>query len=124
MKVEVWSTVSQDHMLQVHGRFLKTNEEFYLSNIYAPCAAREKQESWAILSVRLQLLRGAKVCVCGDFNADRCSEERRSIRGGECANDYHQFSKFNDDNELVDLPLCGRRYTWFKGDGTSMSRID
>jgi hypothetical protein len=25
---------------------------------------------------------------------------------------------------MVDLPLCGRRYTWFKGDGTSMSRID
>lgn len=22
------------------------------------------------------------------------------------------------------LPLCGRHYTWFKGDGTSMSRID
>lgn len=25
---------------------------------------------------------------------------------------------------LIDLPLCSRRYTWFKGDGLSMSRID
>ena len=39
-------------------------------------------------------------------------------------NDYHHFGLFIDDNELTDFPLCGRRYTWFKGDGTSMSRID
>jgi exonuclease III len=83
-EVEVWSTVSQDHMLQVHGRFLKTNEEFYLFNIYAPCEARAKQELWAGLSVRLQLVRGAKVCVCGDFNAVRRPEERRSLRGRVC----------------------------------------
>jgi len=25
---------------------------------------------------------------------------------------------------LIDLPLCGRNFTWFKGDGKSMSRID
>jgi len=31
---------------------------------------------------------------------------------------------FIEDNGLVDLSLCGRRFTWFKGDGTSMSRID
>jgi hypothetical protein len=24
---------------------------------------------------------------------------------------------------LVDLPLCGRMFTWYKGDGTSMSRL-
>jgi len=25
---------------------------------------------------------------------------------------------------LADLPLSGRNFTWFKGDGKSMSRID
>jgi len=34
------------------------------------------------------------------------------------------FNNFIDGNNLLDLPLCGRRYTWFKGDGISMSRLD
>lgn len=79
--MEVWSSVSRDHLLQIHGRFVRTNEEFYLFNIYAPCDPRGKQDLWASLSHRLQALRGAKVCVCGDFNAVRCAEERRSVRG-------------------------------------------
>jgi len=51
VEVEVWSSVSQDHMLQVHGRFIKTNEEFHLFNIYAPCEARPKQELWAVTPI-------------------------------------------------------------------------
>jgi hypothetical protein len=62
--------------------------------------------------------------VCGDFNAVRCLEERMSLRGGAYVNDVHLFSMFIDDNDLLDLPLCGRRFTWYKGDGTSMSMID
>jgi hypothetical protein len=34
------------------------------------------------------------------------------------------FNQFIDDNGLINLPLCGRRFTWYKGDGTSMSRLD
>jgi len=36
-EVEVWSSVSQEHVLIIHGRFIKTNEIFYLFNVYAPC---------------------------------------------------------------------------------------
>ena len=25
---------------------------------------------------------------------------------------------------MIDLPLCGRNFTWFKGDGKSISHID
>ena len=79
--MEVWSSVSKDHVLQIHGRFIRTNEVFYLFNIYAPCELRAKQELWVSLSARLQLLGGEKVCVCGDFNVVRSVEERRSNRG-------------------------------------------
>jgi hypothetical protein len=33
-------------------------------------------------------------------------------------------SRFIEDNNLVDIPLHGRKFTWFKGDGLSMSRLD
>jgi len=36
----------------------------------------------------------------------------------------NQFCHFINDNGLIDLPLCGRRFMWFNEDGTSMSRID
>jgi exonuclease III len=67
-EVEVWSSMSQDHILIIHGRFIRTDEEFYLFNVYAPCDARAKLELWESLTTRLHILRGQKVCVCGDFN--------------------------------------------------------
>jgi len=36
-EVEVWSTTSFDHVLMITGRFLKSNEQFAVFNIYAPC---------------------------------------------------------------------------------------
>ena len=91
--MEVWSFVSFDHTLIIHGRFIKYDEDFYLFNVYAP------------LTVRLQLLRGRKVCVCGEFNAIRCREERRSVSDGFLSSDYAYFNSFIGDNILVDLPL-------------------
>lgn len=35
-----------------------------------------------------------------------------------------EFDEFIDDLGLNDLPLAGRKYTWHRSDGTSMSRID
>lgn len=29
LEVEVWSSVSYDHVLQIHDRFIRTNEVFY-----------------------------------------------------------------------------------------------
>ena len=123
-KVEVWSSFTQEHVLQIHGKFIKTNEEFYLFNVYAPCEGRAKKELWTSLSVRLQLLSGRKVCVCGDFNEVRGSKERRSLKGDGAVNSTHFFNQFIVDNRLIDLPLCGRKFTWYKGDGSSMSRIE
>jgi len=37
IKVEVWSSSSLDHVLSIHGRFITSNEEFHLLNVYAPC---------------------------------------------------------------------------------------
>lgn len=67
-EVDVWSTVSLEHVLVIHGRFLRSNEEFHLFNIYAPCDVRARRVLWDSLSLRMGLLRGTHVCMCGDFN--------------------------------------------------------
>ncbi|GAU27940.1 hypothetical protein TSUD_146550 [Trifolium subterraneum] len=80
-EVEVWSTESREHVLWCHGRFIKSNEEFYVANVYAPCDARAKQRLWDSLSFRIQSLGRQRVCVCGDFNVVKSLDERRSLRG-------------------------------------------
>jgi len=34
------------------------------------------------------------------------------------------FNNFIEENMLIDLPLCGRLFTWYRGDDVSMSRLD
>jgi hypothetical protein len=122
--VEIWSSLSRDHVLWCHGRFIKSGEEFIVANVYAPCDPGAKQGLWDSLSLRLQSLRGTRVCFCGDFNAVRGPDERRSNSVGQRPEDNIAFSRFIEDNFLIDLPLCGRKFTWYRGDGGSMSRLD
>lgn len=122
--MEEWSSVSCAYTLIIHGRFIKSNEEFYLFNIYAPCDVLAKKLLWDTLTPRLQQLRGKKVCVCGDFNDVRSREEIRSVSVSHFFSDYTHFNLFIDDNFLLDLPLGGQKFTWFKKDGKSMSRLD
>jgi len=63
-------------------------------------------------------------CIVGDFNATRSSEEGRSRTVGDRHEDFSRFNHFIDGNLLIDLPLCGRSFTWYQGDGSSMSRLD
>jgi len=122
-EVEVWDSASGNNYMLIHGRFVKSSEEFYLFNVYALCDQLAKQALWDSF-IWLVLLGAKKVCICGDFNAVRNGEERWSVRNDILSADYAPFNSFIDDNMLVDLPLHGRKYTWFKGDGKSMSRLD
>jgi len=72
---------------------------------------------------KIAVIKGSEG-VCGDFNAVRRSEERRSARGGGVSLDINSFNLFIEDNGLIDFSLSGRSFTWFKEDGKSMSRID
>ncbi|GAU41930.1 hypothetical protein TSUD_139160 [Trifolium subterraneum] len=123
-EVEVWSTESREHVLWCHGRFTKSGEEFFVVNVYAPCNDGAKQGLWDSLTTRIHSLGRRRVCVCGDFNAVKHIDERRSSRGSSRSLDHVPFNRFIDDNNLIDLPLSGRKFTWFKGDDLSMSRLD
>ena len=123
-EVEVWSTVSLDLVLAVTDRFLMSGEQFVVFNVYAPCDTSRQQVLWNVLSSRIEALAGQNVCVCGDFNAIRSAEERRSVSSALHQAGIDSFDVFVVNNNLVDLPLRGRTYTWYRGDGRSLSRID
>jgi hypothetical protein len=66
----------------------------------------------------------ANLCLCGDFNSVRSIEERRGRGSSFRQHDSDIFNKFIEEGYLVDMPICGRLFTWYRGDGFSMSRLD
>jgi len=64
-------------------------------------------------------------CCCGDFNAVKSVEERKGVRGSTSQKkEISDFNNFSDKNLLVDLPIVGKKYTWYKVNGSAKSRFD
>ncbi|GAU46142.1 hypothetical protein TSUD_143240 [Trifolium subterraneum] len=101
-EVEVWASESHEHVLWCHGRFIKSGQEFSVANVYGPC------DPGRIKSCGTRSLCGFRLW--GD-------QGPRTL-------DHVVFNLFIDDTTMINLSLCGRKYTWFKGDGLSMSRLD
>ncbi|GKU90664.1 hypothetical protein SLEP1_g4631 [Rubroshorea leprosula] len=93
----------------------------FLCNVYSPCDLERKRSVWRELE---QMIRKNKGCWClgGDFNAIRSLQERK---GGKSARiEVKEFEQFIVNNSLTDLPLLGRKYTWYQQNGQCMSRLD
>jgi len=64
-------------------------------------------------------------CVVGDFNAIRRKEERKSFVFVSYYNrEINEFNNFIERLELLDIPMVGRKFTWYKPNGFVKSRID
>ncbi|PNX57068.1 cysteine-rich receptor-like protein kinase, partial [Trifolium pratense] len=86
-----------------------------------------KRRLWNNLLNCKRGLGDGRWCVVGDFNAIRRMEERIGVNtmvGGTMPTEVIEFQHFIDELELVDLPLFGRRFTWYHANGRAMSRID
>lgn len=62
--------------------------------------------------------------VMGDFNSVASLNEKKGAVSSGCNEDISCFQDFISEAQLIDLPFIGRRYTWYKQDGYSMSRTD
>jgi exonuclease III len=109
--VDVWMSINIDNCLIIKGNIVKNNDVFCLANVYAPCESRGRQVLWNALSNLFMLHNESAWCVLGDFNVVRSSDERRG-RVDNSSGDFVSFNQFIDGNYLVDLPLCGRNFTW------------
>jgi len=61
----------------------------------------------------------------GDFNAIYTIEERKGV-GNQAtyATEITMFNAFIHQAGLLDIPMIGRKFTWYKPNGTIKSRID
>jgi len=63
--------------------------------------------------------------VIGDFNSVRKASERKGLNNGIVNNcDITRFSEFIDRCMLKDIPVVGRKFTWYKPNGMTRSKLD
>ncbi|KAL8493372.1 hypothetical protein ACS0TY_024546 [Phlomoides rotata] len=62
--------------------------------------------------------------MAGDFNSIKRTCEQVGCRAKSCNRDIKAFDSFVQDSSLIDLPLHGKSFTWYRPDGSCQSRID
>ncbi|GLT48336.1 hypothetical protein SLA2020_219680 [Shorea laevis] len=105
----------------VSGFWVEENIHCYFVNVYSPCDLANKRQLWEELGNFIRNWKG-NWCVGGDFNAVKSINERKGCRTAQA--EVSDFASFIKGNNLVDLPLIGRRYTWYQPNGVTMSHLD
>lgn len=60
-----------------------------------------------------------------DFNSIRSQEERKSSYSySDYRREIRCFNNFIEKSEFVDILMVGRKFTWYKTNGSVKSRID
>ncbi|GKV53234.1 hypothetical protein SLEP1_g59770, partial [Rubroshorea leprosula] len=90
-------------------------------NVYAPCDKKEKVLLWEEMG-SLVSNQGGRWLLAGDFNSVRSIIERKGKLGE--TQDMEEFNRFVEGTGLIDVKLLNRKFTWYRSDGSSMSRLD
>ena len=96
--------------------------EWVCSGVFGPSDDSARNDMWVELdSMRLQWILAW--CLIGDFNIIIYPVEKLGCHSFSSA--MFKFSDFIEKHNLVDLPLEGGGYIWFRdSNNPSMSRID
>ncbi|XP_057453709.1 uncharacterized protein LOC130745451 [Lotus japonicus] len=86
----------------------------------------EKRNLWSSIEVWFSTCPTSCICIAGDFNAVRHSDERVGVNGVTFAGrrESEDFNSFIANLQLLDPPLVGGKYTWFRPNGEACSRLD
>ncbi|XP_058784306.1 uncharacterized protein LOC131659082 [Vicia villosa] len=102
----------------------KEGSLIYFVNVYAACELNSRRSLWkSLIDFKLKNVPGSW-CVGGDFNNISNKEERIDMSNRSYKKEIYSFKAFIEEMELVDPPTMGGKFTWFKNNGKSMSRID
>ncbi|XP_020237260.1 uncharacterized protein LOC109816599 [Cajanus cajan] len=110
-----------------HGVCLQWGVDAYrcvVVNVYSPCQLVDKRRLGGEIIMSKRGFGSCLWCIVGDFNTVRRLDERKGGIGDYGAWDMEDFNSFVRDMELIDVPLVGKRFTWFRSDGSMMSRLD
>ncbi|GKV02337.1 hypothetical protein SLEP1_g14790 [Rubroshorea leprosula] len=113
--------IEGENFIGIEGVWGPEGVVVFILNVYSSCQLARKRVLWAELK-NLVLDRQSNWCIARDFNVVRNEEEKKGSRGVTI--EMREFNNFIQETELVDIPLVGRKFTWYQSNGNSMSRID
>jgi hypothetical protein len=96
-------------------------------NVYSKCDIDGKRRLWDTFLMSKRVFGGGIWCVIGDFNTVLNREERRCVNDSNFQSpsiEIVEFEAFVNNMNLIDLPVLGRKFSWFHPNGRTMSRID
>ncbi|KAL8497092.1 hypothetical protein ACS0TY_020679 [Phlomoides rotata] len=93
-------------------------------NVYGPNSMTQRSELWEILHSLVMQTGTTYLCITGDFNTIREESERVGRAGQGDRSEMERFNNFIEGSDLVKIQLVGRKFTWYRPDGTCKSKLD
>ncbi|XP_071713782.1 uncharacterized protein [Rutidosis leptorrhynchoides] len=117
----VEEAVEQQNILAIKGKWIGRNNVTVVVNVYGPHKEGDKKQMWEILE---KLINSSNVewVLGGDFNEVRSEEERQNCLFNERW--AKMFNSFINDNNLIEIPLLGKRFTRICDNGKKFSKLD
>ena len=107
------------------GKWKQESQPIHLINIYSPCNLQDKRMLWEnIRQLKYQSPEGYW-CIVGDFNNIRNAAERMgSSQRGLHEGNIKEFNDWIAELEVEEAPWVGKRFTWFRPNGSAKSKLD
>ncbi|GMJ01096.1 hypothetical protein HRI_003778800 [Hibiscus trionum] len=118
-KFNLINVVVYPNFIMLQGRWQQKDMVCCIVGIYAPTNVAGQKLVWDSVLTRLNEFEGP-CCVVDDFNAILYETDRIGVSDRYA--EMEAFGEFVHAAGLIDLPLVGKRFTWF-GYGNRCSRI-
>ncbi|KAL8490074.1 hypothetical protein ACS0TY_025825 [Phlomoides rotata] len=118
------SSWNMDGVVVVNGMWGTKRTGCCMVNVYAPCLSSEWIDPWDRLQSVVIQNQSCCICIARDFNTIRRPSERAGRSEISSQHDMNAFDEFIRNSGLIDLPLHGRSFTWYRPDGTCKNRLD
>ncbi|KAH1203143.1 Thioredoxin-related transmembrane protein 2 [Glycine max] len=107
------------------GLWVKENKKVIITNVYAPCDLQGKRNQWEEILHLKSSYQNELWCILGDFNSIRNQNERlSSSQNSVNSSSIAEFNSWISLMAVEEVRSIGRKYTWFRPNGSVMSKLD
>ncbi|KAL8458477.1 hypothetical protein ACS0TY_036118 [Phlomoides rotata] len=110
--------------LEIKGCWGQSKIPCSIVNVYMPCNRSERYSIFNYWKEEFADRPNQIICFVGDFNTVRKASERKGRSLSTPPLECSKFEDFISVCGLEELKLVGRKYTWYRDDGSAMSWID
>ncbi|KAL5137899.1 Transposon TX1 uncharacterized protein [Glycine soja] len=111
--------------IMLEGWWIKENKKVFTINVYAPCDLQGKRDQWEQLLQLKSSYQEGLWCILGDFNSIRHQHERlSSSQSVSNSTSITEFNSWISDMAVEEVRSIGRKFTWCRPNGGSMSKLD